>query len=68
MRFGNDIVRVGEGSAARVTPETVRSHRDEGDEPVEFWAVSWKGKRSDATKVDDFWDASRDAAQHRLPE
>jgi mannose-6-phosphate isomerase-like protein (cupin superfamily) len=68
MRFGDDVVRVGAGSAVRVSPETVRSHRNEGDELVELWAVSRRGERSDATKVDDFWDASPDAAQRRSTE
>jgi hypothetical protein len=43
----------------------VRSHRNEGDEPVEIWAVSRRSDRSDATKVDDFWSASADARQQR---
>lgn len=65
MRFGDDIAQVAAGSAVRVAPQTVRSHRNEGDEPVEMWAISRKQKQSDATKVDDFWDASPDAAQRR---
>jgi hypothetical protein len=48
----------------RVGPGTARSHRNEGDEPVEIWAVSVKGHR-DATKIDDFWDASPEAKQTR---
>ena len=35
-----------------------------GDEPVELWAISCKGERGDATKVDDFWEASPAASQH----
>lgn len=65
MRFDDEVVRVAAGSAVRVSTETVRSHRNEGDEPVEMWAISRRGERSDATKVDDFWDASPDAAQRR---
>lgn len=65
MRFGDDVVRVPEGSAVRVSPQTVRSHRNEGDEPVEMWAISRRTDHSDATKIDDFWDASPDAVQRR---
>jgi len=42
----------------------VRSHRNEQDEPVELWAISTKNDFSDAVKVDDFWEASPEAAQH----
>jgi mannose-6-phosphate isomerase-like protein (cupin superfamily) len=65
MRFGDDVRAVRAGSAVRVAPRTPRSHRNEGDEPVEMWAVSRRIDRSDATKIDDFWAASPDAAQHR---
>ena len=63
MRFDSEIRRVGAGSVARVAPATVRSHRNEGDEPVELWAISRRGEHNDATKVDDFWEASPEAAQ-----
>ena len=53
------------GSAVRVAARTPRSHRNEGDEPVEMWAISRRVERSDATKIDDFWAASPDAEQHR---
>lgn len=36
-----------------------------GEEPVEVWAISRKREGGDATKVDDFWKASPDAAQTR---
>jgi mannose-6-phosphate isomerase-like protein (cupin superfamily) len=65
MRFGDDVRAVRAGSAVRVAPRTPRSHRNEGDEPVEMWAVSRRIDRADATKIDDFWAASPDAAQHR---
>jgi mannose-6-phosphate isomerase-like protein (cupin superfamily) len=65
MRFGDDIVRVGAGSVARVAPACPRSHRNEGDEPVDLWAISQTIDHGDATKIDDFWEASPDAAQHR---
>ena len=65
MRFGDDIAKVGSGSVVRVAPGTPRSHRNEGDEPVEMWAVSRNLRRGDATKIDDFWEASPEAAQQR---
>jgi mannose-6-phosphate isomerase-like protein (cupin superfamily) len=63
-RFGDDIATVGPGTAVRVAPRTPRSHRNEGDEPVELWAISRRIDHSDATKIDDFWEASPDARQH----
>jgi mannose-6-phosphate isomerase-like protein (cupin superfamily) len=65
MRFGDDILKVGAGSVARVAARTPRSHRNEGDEPVEMWAVSRRLDRRDAVKIDDFWEASQEAAQER---
>ena len=65
MRFGDDIRPVTAGSVVRVAAKTPRSHRNEGDEPVELWAVSTQLDRMDATKIDDFWEASPDAAQER---
>jgi mannose-6-phosphate isomerase-like protein (cupin superfamily) len=65
MRFGDEIRSVPAGSAVRVAPSITRSHRNEGDEPVELWAISRQLGNGDATKVDDFWAASPDAAQHR---
>jgi mannose-6-phosphate isomerase-like protein (cupin superfamily) len=65
MRFGDEIAKVGSGSVVRVAPGTPRSHRNEGDEPVEMWAVSRSLRRGDATKIDDFWEASPEAAQRR---
>ena len=64
MRFGDEIRTVGAGSVARVAPGTVRSHRNEGDEPVELWAISRKSSSDDGTKVDDFWEPSPAARQH----
>ena len=52
-------------SVVRVAPKTPRSHRNEGDEPVEMWAISKQLGRQDATKIDEFWEASPEAAQHR---
>ena len=64
MRFGEEIRRVSAPAAVRVAPKTARSHRNEGDEPVEMWALSRQLGRSDSTKLDDFWEASPDARQH----
>jgi mannose-6-phosphate isomerase-like protein (cupin superfamily) len=67
MRFGDAIREVGAGSIARIAPHTRRSHRNEGDDPVEMWAVSRRIDEPDAVKLDDFWEASPDAAQERPP-
>jgi mannose-6-phosphate isomerase-like protein (cupin superfamily) len=65
MRFGDDVVPVAAGTAVRVAAATTRSHRNEGDEPVELWAFSQHTDDAQATKVDDFWPASPNAAQQR---
>jgi mannose-6-phosphate isomerase-like protein (cupin superfamily) len=65
MRFGDEIETVSAPAAVRVAPRTPRSHRNEGDEPVEMWALSRQLGKHDATKLDDFWEASPDAAQQR---
>jgi quercetin dioxygenase-like cupin family protein len=65
MRFGDDVRKLTAGDVARVAPATPRSHRNEGDETVELWAVSKQLNHMDATKIDDFWEASPDAAQAR---
>jgi mannose-6-phosphate isomerase-like protein (cupin superfamily) len=65
MRLGDDIHRVPAGSVVRVAPRTPRSHRNEGDETVEIWAVSRRLGHGDAVKIDEFWEASPDAAQTR---
>lgn len=59
-----DYSIVGPGSAVRVAPQTVRSHRNEGDEPVEMWAISPARDGDGGEKVEDFWEASPEAAQH----
>ena len=64
-RLGDDIHKVDAGSVVRVAPKTPRSHRNEGDEPVEMWAISHNLGNSDATKLDDFWEASAEAEQRR---
>jgi mannose-6-phosphate isomerase-like protein (cupin superfamily) len=65
MRFGDEVRKVAAPAAVRVAAGTPRSHRNEGDEPVDMWAVSRKLDRGDATKLDDFWEASPRARQHR---
>jgi quercetin dioxygenase-like cupin family protein len=65
FRAGDDVQRVTAPAVVRVAPKTPRSHRNEGDEPVEIWAVSRQIERSDATKVEDFWEASPEALQAR---
>jgi mannose-6-phosphate isomerase-like protein (cupin superfamily) len=65
MRFGDEVIRVTAPAAVRVAPKTARSHRNEGDEDVEMWAVSRQLGRGDATKIDDFWEASDHAVQRR---
>src|SRR4051794_754070 len=51
MRFGDEIRMVGPGQVVRVAPRTPRSHRNEGDEPVELWAISRKLDRKDSTML-----------------
>jgi mannose-6-phosphate isomerase-like protein (cupin superfamily) len=65
MRFGDDVRLVTAPAVVRVAPGTARSHRNEGDEPVDLWAVSRRLDHGDATKLDDFWEASAEASQHR---
>jgi mannose-6-phosphate isomerase-like protein (cupin superfamily) len=64
FRCDDDVEEVVAPSVVRVGPGAARSHRNEGEEPVEIWAVSVKGHR-DATKLDDFWEASPEAKQTR---
>ena len=64
LRFGDDVAAVAAPAAVRVAARTPRSHRNEGDEPVEMWAVSRKLDHGDATRIDDFWEASPRARQH----
>lgn len=65
MRLGDEVKEVRAGSAVRVAAHVPRSHRNQGDEAVEMWAVSRQIDRRDATKIDDFWEASPDATQRR---
>jgi len=65
MRFGDETRKVVAPSAVRVAARTPRSHRNEGDEPVELWAVSRRLEHEDAVKLDDFWEASPEATQER---
>ena len=65
MRFGDEVEKVGAGSAVRVPPATPRSHRNEGDEPVDLWAISRQSDGDGGNKIDAFWEASPEAAQTR---
>jgi mannose-6-phosphate isomerase-like protein (cupin superfamily) len=65
MRFGGEVLDVRAGSAVRVAPETPRSHRNEGDEPVELWAISRKTRDNGSTKIDSFWEPSPLASRRR---
>lgn len=65
MRFGDTIEQVTAPAAVRVAASTPRSHRNEGDEPVELWAISRKADGDQGNKIDDFWPASEQAAQKR---
>ena len=67
MRFDDRVESVSAPAAVRVAPRTLRSHRNESDEPVEMWAVSPKLDRGDATKIDAFWEASAEARQTAGP-
>src|SRR3990167_2411059 len=64
MRFGDDIIKVPAGSAVRVAPKTKRSHRNEGNEPVEMWAIS-RRIDDDSHLIKVFWEASPKAKQKR---
>ena len=65
MRLTDEVHELGPNTAVRVAPKTPRSHRNLGEEPVEMWAISVQLGRSDSTKLDDFWQASPEASQHR---
>ena len=65
MRFGDAVETVRAPAAVRVSSGTRRSHRNEGDEPVEIWAISRSDGMADAHKIDDFWEASPQARQRR---
>jgi mannose-6-phosphate isomerase-like protein (cupin superfamily) len=65
MRFFDTIETVRAPAAVRVAPGTTRSHRNEGDEDAEMWAISRQLGHSDSTKIDDFWEASAEAGQTR---
>jgi mannose-6-phosphate isomerase-like protein (cupin superfamily) len=65
MRFDDEVRRVSAPAAVRVAPATARSHRNEGDEPVDLWAISRASDGDGGHKIDDFWEASPDAAQKR---
>ncbi|MFT4048208.1 MAG: cupin domain-containing protein [Solirubrobacterales bacterium] len=64
MRFDDQIEKVTAPAIVRVAPEVARSHRNEGDEAVEIWAIS-VANAGDGNLIKAFWPASPDAAQHR---
>ena len=63
MRFGNEIRRVGAGSVARVAPATVALAPQRGRRAGRALGDLRRSEHDDATKVDDFWEASPEAAQ-----
>ena len=65
MRFGDEIIKVSAGSAVLVQPKTPRSHRNEGDKPVDMWAISHRLDKDDSTLIKVFWEASQKAKQKR---
>ena len=65
MRCGDDVLVLTAPAAVRIDPQTPRSHRNEGDEPVEMWAVSPWMEQSDSTKLPGFWAPSPDAERRR---
>jgi len=65
MRFDDAVEEVEAGTVVRVAPGITRSHRNEGEEPVEIWAVSRKIEGEDSTKVEDFWEPSSSASQEK---
>jgi mannose-6-phosphate isomerase-like protein (cupin superfamily) len=65
MRFGDEVRKVNAPSVVRVDPSTPRSHRNEGEELVEVWAISANRGNTDATKLENFWEASPEAKQSR---
>lgn len=64
-RIGDDVHRVPAGSVVRVAPPAFRTHRNEGDEPVDLWAISRRIDRADHEMVRDFWEPSEQAARTR---
>ena len=64
FRCDDQVAEVEAPAVVRASPGTARSHRNEGEEPVEIWVVSVTGHH-DATKTDDFWEPSPDAKQTR---
>lgn len=65
MRFGDDIKKVSAGSVVCVAPKTPRSHRNEGEGPVDLWAISRKLDHDDSNLIREFWEASPKAKQKR---
>ena len=59
FKLGDDVHRVGPGTAVRVPPETVRSVWNEGPEDAHLIIVSTRieDPRGDSQTVPDFWPA-----------
>src|ERR1700710_949316 len=47
MRFDDEVRTVTAPALVRVAPKTARSHRNEGDEPVDMYAISRQLGRGD---------------------
>lgn len=55
IRPWDEVEEVEPETAMWVTPQTVRSNRKEGGEPVEMQAISHSDNGFDSKKVDYFW-------------
>jgi mannose-6-phosphate isomerase-like protein (cupin superfamily) len=65
MRFDDEIKKVAAPAAVLIKPRTKRSHRNEGNEPVDMWAISPKLGKDDSHLIKTFWEASKLAKQKR---
>jgi len=65
MRFGDKVTKVKAPAAVKIDAETRRSHRNEGNELVEIWAISPKIDHDDSVFIKKFWPASPKARQKR---
>ena len=65
FRCDEQVEEVEAPAVVRVSPGTARSHRNEGDEPVDLWAISPRSDGDGGHKIDAFWEASPEAAQKR---
>lgn len=65
MRCGNEVLTLVAPAALRVDPHVPRTHRNEGDETVEMWAVSPWLQASDSSKLPGFWEPSPNAERRK---